>query len=450
MTNPEESAELHRLRTENAALKAQSRLIESFVAMARSAGRGEVLNATLQQTLEVTIELTGAEKGSIFLLNDEGVVTDGILTRAEASPDRRVALVGAVLDQGLAGWVVRHRRIGLVEDTLRDRRWLTLPDQPYQVRSALAVPIMRSNRVRGVVTLLHSAPGHFDAHSSSLMTATSDQIALALENVELYARIEEYSRALDREMENGRKIQRDFFPSEIPTHPGWETEFYFHPARQVSGDFYDVIPLPDGLVGLVTADISDKGVGAALFMALFRTLIRAFATKSGDSFSCGPAVYDPAGILGAVDFTNNYMALHHAEGGMFATLFFGVLETATGRLAYVNCGHEPPLLAGPDGFHRDLPPTGPAVGLASGFTYNKKVITIKPGETLVCYTDGVSEAQSPFGEMFGKDRLKELMGRGGDPGLSMISRIKSELLAFVASAPQRDDITILSVRRLPE
>ena len=457
--------ELMALRHEKAALETQTKLIETFVAMARHASEGQLLKATLQKTLEVCIELTGAEKGSIFLFDEQGAVSDSILTRKETTPGQTSLLIGQVMDDGLAGWVKRNRRIGLIEDTLADERWLTLPDQPYQVRSALAVPIIRG-RLLGLLTLLHSAPGHFKADAIGLMQATSEQIGLALENIGLYARLEDsyhslekarreaeaYSRALDLEMEKGRKIQLDFLPEHLPEVPGWDIQSSFHPTWQVSGDFYDVFLLADGRLGLVIADVSDKGIGAALFMALFRSLIRAFSRETvwGDKKEtpAPPWEDDDPGPLRAVEMTNDYIIQYHSDTGMFATLFFGLLDLSTGRLSYVNAGHEPLFIIGPGGLKTQLERNGPAVGLVPGMRYTVNQARVDSGDMLLGYTDGVTEARSPEDEMFGRDRLLKIIESGAPQGRHLFRRIEEKLKQYIGSARQSDDITMIAARRL--
>ena len=243
---------------EKAAFQAQSRLLEDFLAMAHSGAEAEVLKKTLQKSVELAAELTGAEMGSLFLLDKECVVTDSFLARGELSSKQRDKIIGSVLDKGLAGWVRDHRRVGVITDTDTDKRWIELPDQPYTVRSALAVPILRGDELFGILTLLHTMPDHFSPDMADMMQTTANQMGLALENVRLYQRlddakkeIQEYSNALDEEMEKGRKIQRGFLPEHIPEIPNWDIQTFFMPAIQVAGDFYDVFTLPGNCVGLV-------------------------------------------------------------------------------------------------------------------------------------------------------------------------------------------------------
>ena len=167
-------------------LKANKQLFENLVAVARATSEGPSLQATLQNALDVATHLTSAEFGSLFLLDSSGRVTHSILARGTTGPRSRRKIVGKVMDKGLAGWVVRHREAALVHDTMEDDRWLTLPDQPYRVRSVLVVPITSGSDVPGVLTLQHSAPYHFQEEYLTLMQAATDQMALALHNAQIY------------------------------------------------------------------------------------------------------------------------------------------------------------------------------------------------------------------------------------------------------------------------
>jgi sigma-B regulation protein RsbU (phosphoserine phosphatase) len=450
--------ELVQLKSEKAAFQVQSKLLENFVSLARSAGKEEKLISILQQTLEVFVDLTGAEKGSLFLLDRNGVVVESILTRADATPEQRSQLIGRVLDKGLAGWVRSHRRVGLVEDTQTDDRWLDLPDQPYSVRSAVAVPILRDEELLGLLTLLHAHTGHFSEETAELMKITAGQIAIALENARLYSRLENYSKALNAELEKGKKIQRDFLPADIPSIPGWEIDTCFHPARQVSGDFYDVFMLPGNYLGLVIADVCDKGVGSALYMALFRSLIRVFSGQiSLGGWSLGKADRDKqetpeaelTHMLQAVPLTNDYISEEHSKDVMFATMFFGVLNPATGDLAFINGGHEPPCIIGRSGIKRTLKANGPVVGIITGAKFQIQHANLEHGDSLIGYTDGVTEALSPQRAFFTKDRLLSLIEAPVSSANDLIERIKTDLFRHIDNAPQFDDITMIAVHRKP-
>jgi sigma-B regulation protein RsbU (phosphoserine phosphatase) len=469
--------EVATLRTAQAAFEAQRELLAKVVAMARSPEQEEMLKITLEEALHVCCKLTGAETGSLFLLNSEGVVTDSILTQKATAKDTRSRLIGSVLDNGLAGWVNRQRQIGLITDTINDDRWLQLPNQPYTVRSALAVPILKDEVLLGILTLLHCEPNRFSWEIAHLMQKTANEIAIVLENAEIYGKLEEsyrfldqakqeieaYSKALDYELEKGRQIQRDFLPEDLPKLADWEIAACFYPARQVAGDFYDSFMLPGGYVGLVIADVCDKGVGAALFMALFRSLIRIF---SGQTDLCSVSILGEDEVLKglnelqlsdnlaqvealkSVGLINNYIAQQHAQMSMFATLFFGVLDPTTGIVSYVNGGHEPLFVIGSEGVKATLKPTGPAVGMMPHMKFKVQQIQLAPGDILLGYTDGVTEARAPDNKLFTTERLLSLVQPPPASASQLLEWIKTNLFAYMDNAPQFDDITMLAVQRL--
>lgn len=269
-------------------------------------------------------------------------------------------------------------------------------------------------------------------------------------------------KVIEFELEKGQQIQREFLPSSIPHLPNWDIATCFYPASKVAGDFYDVFMLPDGCVGLVIADVCDKGVGSALYMALFRSLIRVFAEQA--AYHSGPAIaaIDQAcgGIqpgsgpeteqlmsLRAVPLTNNYIAQTHGEECMFATLFFGVLDPATGKMCYINGGHEPLYVISSDGIKTNLRPTGPALGLMPNSAFDIQHIQLEPGDVLVGYTDGVTEARSPADELFTRNRLLSLFEQPVVTVTELLERVKTTLFKFIDVAPRNDDVTMLAIQR---
>jgi phosphoserine phosphatase RsbU/P len=434
------------LKTEKSAFEAQTQLIEHLVSMARSSTEQELLKAALKDTLDLSRNLTEAERGSLFLLDHKGAISASLLTRKDATAEESTALIGIVLDKGLAGWVSRTTEIGLILDTEKDNRWINLPNQPYIVRSALALPIIKAGTLLGILTLLHSEPEHFTIDHAHLMEVTAEQIALALENVQLYAQLEKTKKALQNELEKGRQIQLDFLPEKLLQVPEWELAACFYPAKQVAGDFYDAFLLPSGHVGLVIADVCDKGVGAALFMALFRSLIRIFSGQISLQTSDDKVYIEP---LKAVELTNNYIAMTHSAMAMFATMFFAILDPKTGLMTYVNGGHEYPIIIGKNGGIKiRLKPTGPAVGAMPNVRFKVQEYQFERGEMLISYTDGVPEAHSPDGSFFTDKRLFSLVEPGSESVRILIDKIESELRQHIADRDQFDDITMLGIKWL--
>jgi sigma-B regulation protein RsbU (phosphoserine phosphatase) len=276
--------------------------------------------------------------------------------------------------------------------------------------------------------------------------------------------IEAYSRALQGELDKGRQLQQDFLPYSLPQPPGWELAASLKPARDVSGDFYDAFALPGGAVALIIGDVCDKGVGSALFMALCRSLLRIFSIQpQSDSWTMplsnqptNPASageqhlatsLGPTNLRHAVVFTNNYIAQTHSHTSMFTTLFFGILDPATGLLSYINGGHEPPVILGAGSLKTRLTPTGPAVGLFPDVDFEMRQISLEAGDILIAYTDGVTDARNPSGERFTQERLLSLLEQPFASAAAVLDTVEGHLHGHIADAVQFDDITLLAVQR---
>ena len=180
--------EIERLRKVELAFDAQDEMLRSLVVIGQTATGRLMLRSMLQTTIKISVKLTDAHESSLFLLNSKGAVTESILARGATIKEQKEHLIGKVLDSGLAGWVVERRQVGLITDTRKDERWITLPDQPYTVGSALCVPILRGKVLLGILTLTHSEPNHFNEDLSDLMQMCARQMALALDNARLYVR----------------------------------------------------------------------------------------------------------------------------------------------------------------------------------------------------------------------------------------------------------------------
>ena len=241
----------------------------------------------------------------------------------------------------------------------------------------------------------------------------------------------------DQELVKAGRIQADILPEKPPHIPGWEISAMLESARETSGDFYDFIPFTTQHWGIVMADVTDKGIGAALFMALSSTLIRTYAAR----YPTLPAL--------TMDIVNERI-LSDTRGGMFVTAFYGVLEPSLGRFRFVNAGHPPGLL-----FSRQkaklvdqLRPTGPALGLLEKTHWRQKIVRLAPGDILLLYTDGITEAQNQHGHFFGEQRLldvaRSLVGR---TAYDIQEGIMGEVHAFTGETNRQDDIALVVIRR---
>lgn len=283
-----------------------------------------------------------------------------------------------------------------------------------------------------------------------LLETLANSMSVALENARLWEQEKLYRKALRRELDIGREIQAGFLPEELPRVEGWEIAASLMSVREVAGDFYDAFELPDGNLGLVIADVCDKGVGAALFMTLFRSLIRAAANL--DYFEQAEKADAPHSsaerLQRAISLTNNYIAETHGESGMFATLFFGILDPHDGKLVYINGGHEPPLIVQAGAVRETLRKTGPAVGAITDCRFEILETQLRAGDTFFAFTDGVPDCQNPRGEFFGRERLLDSLRRMNGSAPEFVADIESELRQYIASANQFDDITLLAVKRV--
>jgi len=334
--------------------------------------------------------------------------------------------------------VVVEGRSAAAADTVGLRARLADPELPAIVAAGpgapehvLWAPMMAREACLGGVWLTRAGEeAVFTASDLKLLTALATQAAAFLDNARMHQRALAQER-LEQELRLAYAVQARLMPREMPATRNWSVAGFWRPAREVSGDFYDLLPLGDGL-GVVVADVADKGMPAALFMAVTRSLLRAAATAGR---SPSQTVAD-ANRLAALD----------ASDGMFVTLWYGVLRP-DGEVRYVNAGHNPPIVLRADGRVERLPRTGILVGWDAEAPYGEGAVTLTPGDLLVAFTDGVTEARDPDGGEFGEERLLEIVSaRRHADAQAVLDAVRSALDAFVADAPTHDDCTLVVAR----
>jgi len=241
-----------------------------------------------------------------------------------------------------------------------------------------------------------------------------------------------------QELEQAGKIQGSFLPEEIPVIPGWEISAILQPARETSGDFYDFIHLPGNKIGMVVADVADKGIGAALYMTTCRTLIRTYAGEHPEA---------PELVLANA----NRRILDDTHGGLFITVFYAVLDAASGEINYCNAGHNPPFVFSPEqsDTHLELTRTGMPLGILTEADWEQGKVTLNTGDLLVGYTDGITENQNGEGRFFGEDRLANLIRSNLSLSATALQDILIEDVQDYSGTTQLfDDMTLLVVKRL--
>jgi sigma-B regulation protein RsbU (phosphoserine phosphatase) len=415
--------------------------------MAATVSRSLNLEATLQSVCQELTRIFPIRNAGIALLNEDRKSQKiAAFHSAEADEESVMGMIIPLRETDASWEAMATKKPVVIHDALTDVRVESMWEvyEKRGTRTIMIIPLLARDTAIGTIGMPAKDPNHmFSQGEIELAETIGVQIATAVENARLYSQIEKALDVAERDLEIGRQIQSGFFPEFLPEIPEWEIATHFHPARQVAGDFYDVFQFKNSdLTAFIIADVCDKGVGAALFMVLFRSLIRAFSAIDFD-------LHRAEEILnGIVLSVNNYIAEIHGRSSMFSTLFFGVVEPDTGSMYYINGGHEPPVILDKDGMiTQRLMPTGPVVGLFPDMEFEVKHIQLKKGDILVGFTDGTKDALNNAGESFTEERLLELISAPWTSIFSMIFELDVNLQNFIHGRSQYDDITILAFRR---
>lgn len=336
--------------------------------------------------------------------------------------------------------VLNEKRSLLVRDALSDQALAShMSIVQQQVRSMLAVPLQTEDRVIGLLYL--DSPGlihEFSKDDLNVLTVLANIAAIRIEHARL-VEVEQAEKLRAKELEHAALIQRSILPSNFPPFPD-RKDFELHaamaPAREVGGDLFDFFLLDADHLGFVIGDVSGKGVPAALFMSVARTLLRATAQHGTPPGEC-------------LAYVNASLAEQN-PGGMFVTLFYGVLNTRSGDLQFANGGHNPPYVFSGNGRLRALPAkSGPLLGVLEGCQFKTLTDRIVPGDGILLYTDGVTEAVDKSKQFFGEERLERyLADHAQEPVEQVVQKLHANVQEFSKGVPQADDITVLALRYL--
>ncbi|MCK4741025.1 MAG: serine/threonine-protein phosphatase, partial [Anaerolineales bacterium] len=313
---------------------------------------------------------------------------------------------------------------------------ITLPPalaEPLATDEASCLVLSAEQELLGLLLLKGQ---EFSGKLPALLAGIGHQLSLRLENTRL---IEEaaHQQSLERELAMAKSIQTSFIPKELPIVDGWEIGANWQSAREVGGDFFDIIPLPDGengpRWGIVIADVADKGIPAALYMALSKTLIHTIATEQ----------IDPGRTFEKV----NNLLISETSADLFVSAFYTIWEPELSRLVYSNAGHNPPLLFTPESAGNLIRDHGIVLGVEADAKYSSSVIEINPGQLLVLYTDGVTEAYGGERGIFGLSRLRNLvLGLEDWDANNVVDAIVKRVIQFRGQPDLSDDLTVLTIR----
>jgi serine phosphatase RsbU (regulator of sigma subunit)/anti-sigma regulatory factor (Ser/Thr protein kinase) len=405
------------------------------------------LEDVLQYICEELVKIFDVQSAGIALLNDQK--TKLKIAAFHSINEREENISGTELllaDYEASLLVIETKQPLAVPDAQNDPRTRSIHDflKRNEADSILIIPILSKNEVIGTIGMPFISPDYeFDKNKIELARSIAFHIASSVENARLYAKTEKALDIAERDLEIGKQIQSGFFPESLPEINGWEFAAYFKAARQVSGDFYDVFQLDNSkLMVIVIADVCDKGVGAALFMVLFRSLIRSFSEMR---LNIGNIPEESSNIISSI---NNYITGTHGNSNMFASIFYGVLVPETGELYYINSGHEAPLLINFDGkIKQRLLPTGPVVGLMPDMRFGVENIKLNDSDILFAYTDGTTDARNQDMLLFSESSILDSVSNQWTSAFSMLFSLNSELERFIGNHSQYDDITQIAVRK---
>jgi serine phosphatase RsbU (regulator of sigma subunit) len=308
--------------------------------------------------------------------------------------------------------------------------------------SLLCAPLKTEKGAIGAIVMLGDGSRQFTAGDLKLLNAIAMQTAPAIEIARLH-QFELAKAQLEHDLQMAYQVQSGLLPSQMPVVEGWRLAAFWRPARGVSGDFYDFIHFPDGRLGLVIADVSDKGVPAALVMANTRSLLRAVAANATKRKHLSP---------GEILARANNLLCKDMPMNMFVTCQMVVLDPKNGQVCVANAGHNLPLRSGANGVF-ELRPTGLPLGLFSDMVYDEVEITLSYGDSLLMYSDGLVEAHNPRGDMFGTERLRQFLaprpGFAPLQGEELIQYLLARLAEFTGPEwEQEDDVTFVTLERL--
>lgn len=395
------------------------------------------LNDALETIVRITPVLIGISRAVIFL-HDQNTKAFNAAKSYGLAPEQNEAFHRLHFhsdDQYLFGELMRRRAPIIIKDSSSDPLITDRVAKAFDIRSLLVAPLMTRGEVVGALMVDQGDRSRsFSQHEIDVLMAIANQAAVAIEGARLAIEADEKQR-LEYEIGLARQIQSRFLPEACPLIPGYEICSLWQGARQVSGDFYDFVSLSGNRLAITIADVSDKGMAAAMFMALSRTILRSMIIGK-------PSPRE------AVERANEII-IADGRSDMFVTVFHGVLNPSDGKLSYVNAGHNPPMV------YRakrkklsELKAHNLALGILTGITFDEHETTLEPGDVLLMYTDGITEAINAQEEDFGVERLADLVIENADkPAEAMVDEIKKAVLNFAGDGAQFDDLTMVAVKR---
>ena len=404
--------------------------------LAGEIGREPALQGLLEMILNKSRPWMRAEACSIFLPDPD--TGDLVIHSAHGDSSPELGSLRVPRGAGIVGAAMAEKKMIRVDDVSRDPRFFGKADEQtgWKTRALLAAPLLDGAECIGVIEFLNpQGRAAFSQEDEELMEYFAGLVSAALVRIRAHDAALERAQ-VQRDLDLAREMQQGLLPREFPGKdqaPGVEIFARLDPAKEVSGDLYDFFTVEPGKMCFVVGDVSGKGVAAGLFMAVTRTLIRATAVPGRR----------PLEILERV----NAQLCAENRANLFVTMILGIVDTTTGRMEYGQGGHNPPIVLPAKGEPVYEPSGGMPLGVFEDAKFGQRQLELKVGETLLVYTDGVTEAMNPQRELFGEERLKEAVREQSrlSPE-SLTQRVVAEVARFANGAEPSDDITLLAIQ----
>ena len=382
-------------------------------------------------TVELCLKRLEASQGAVFLLESDAAKTDKFKTFVRSiNPD--AGEMPFSLNMTLLGWMLKNKSMLVSNDPAADSRLRGVPFARIGVRSLIAAPLLSLNGLLGVLVAFNKRDeSGFNDSDAQFLAIVGAQTAKIIENVKLFEK-EQVLKVIQKEIQVAKEIQQGFLPKENLDHEDCRVVGINSAAREVGGDFYDLLRLKDGRIFVSIGDVAGKGIPAALIMSNAQAVVRAQLLGQDP-----PPLPELVGSL-------NRLICQLTSPGQYITAVFGFYDRQSQLFSFVNAGHLPVLVLRADGRQDSYPESDPVVGVLPDIPYSVHQVPVSPGDTLFFYTDGITECWSPTQEMFGYDRMVEALATcHHQPVDTIIPAMLESLKQYRASAEQSDDITML-------